>query len=177
MSNTYFRFRHTFLLSVHSSQSHATWCLNLMSHHWINNKCNRVKGWRWRWLIYALCNFYFVIICSVFPEVTTTVLESFTNSTEKHLCWTLFFSLKWWNYIKVFVLHDKPYFCRIFILKDWHHKWVKNTIDLLLFYGEFFNGFLESDLRKLQKKNIHFTTNISIYTGQRHFEVLWSFIL
>ena len=27
------------------------------------------------------------------------------------------------------------------------------------------------------KKNIHFTTNISIYTGHRHFEVLWSFIL
>ena len=27
-----------------------------MSHHWVNNKCNRVKGRRWRWLIYALCN-------------------------------------------------------------------------------------------------------------------------
>ena len=27
------------------------------------------------------------------------------------------------------------------------------------------------------KKKIHFTTNISISTGQGHFEVFWSFIL
>ena len=27
-------------------------------------------------------------------EATTTVLESFTNSTGIHLCWSLFFSLK-----------------------------------------------------------------------------------
>ena len=30
---------------------------------------------------------------------------------------------------------------------------------------------------KTSKKNIHFTTNISIYTGYRHFKVLWGFIL
>ena len=30
---------------------------------------------------------------------------------------------------------------------------------------------------KMLKKNIHFTTTISIYTGHRHFEVLWSFTL
>ena len=30
---------------------------------------------------------------------------------------------------------------------------------------------------KMLKNNIHFTTNISIYNGQRNFEVLWSFVL
>ena len=39
----------------------------------------------------------------MFSEATTTVLEIFTNSTGKGLCWSLFFSLKWWNYIKTFV--------------------------------------------------------------------------
>ena len=34
---------YTFLLSACSSQSHATSCLSLMSHHRVNNKCNRVK--------------------------------------------------------------------------------------------------------------------------------------
>ena len=56
MSNTSFHFRHMFLLSACSSQSHAT-CLSLMSHYEINNKCNWVKEWHWRWLIYALHNF------------------------------------------------------------------------------------------------------------------------
>ena len=35
----------------------------------------------------------------------------------------------------------------------WHHKHLKNTIDLLLFSREHFYGFLESDLWKCQKKN------------------------
>ena len=41
-----------------------------------------------------------------------------------------------------------------------------------------FYGFSEIGLWKCwTKKNFHFTTNISIYMGHRHFEVLWSFIL
>ena len=48
--------RHMFLLAACSSQSHSTYS-GLMSHHQINNKCNRVKGQYWRWLIYALLNF------------------------------------------------------------------------------------------------------------------------
>ena len=31
---------------------------------------------------------------------------------------------------------NKPYFCRIFFPRWWRHKCLKNTIDLLLFYGE-----------------------------------------
>ena len=54
LSNTSFCFEPKFLLSAHSSQSHTTSCSSLMSHHWVNNKCNRVKGQHWRWLIYAL---------------------------------------------------------------------------------------------------------------------------
>ena len=57
MSNTSFHFRHTFLLPTRSSQSNVTSCLCLMSHHRVNNKCNRIKGRRWRWLFYALRNF------------------------------------------------------------------------------------------------------------------------
>ena len=40
---------------------------------------------------------------------------------------------------------NKPYFCRNFFLIDWRHKRLKNTIDLLLFYGEHFYGFSGSD--------------------------------
>ena len=39
---------------------------------------------------------------------------------------------------------NKPYFCRNFFLTDWRHERLKNTIDLLLFYGEYFYGFSES---------------------------------
>ena len=34
---------------------------------------------------------------------------------------------------------NKPYFCRNFFLTDWCHKRLKNSIDLLLFYGEHLN--------------------------------------
>ena len=42
---------------------------------------------------------------------------------------------------------NKPYFCRNFFLTDWRHKRLKYIIDLLLFYGEHFYGFSESDKR------------------------------
>ena len=90
MINTSFPSRHTLPLLAHSSQNHATSCSSLMSHHRVNNKCNRVKGQHWRWLIYALHNFYYVM-CFVFWEASVTVLDSFTKSTEKHLLESLFF--------------------------------------------------------------------------------------
>ena len=34
----------------------------------------------------------------------------------------------------------------ILFLTEWRHKRLKNTIDLLLFYGEHFYGFAESDI-------------------------------
>ena len=124
-----------------------------------------VKGRHWRWLIYTLHNFLLHHnMLRVFRsnhhcswkfhkfQMKTTVLESF--------------SLKWWNYIKTFVLH-----AAIFFLMNWRHKRLKNTIDLLLFYGEHLYGFLESDLWKCWKKNIHFTKNISIYESQ----TIWQF--
>ena len=40
---------------------------------------------------------------------------------------------------------NKPYFCRNFFLTDLRHKRLKNTIDLLLFCGEHFYGFSESE--------------------------------
>ena len=46
---------------------------------------------------------------------------------------------------------NKPHFWRIFFLTYWRHKRLKNTIDLLLFYGELFYGFSQSVLCKGSK--------------------------
>ena len=121
--------------------------------------------------------FCYVIICYLFSEATAFVLESSKNSTGKFLCWSLFFPENGKIISRRLFCMNKSYFCRNFFLIDWCHKRLKNTIDLSLFYGEHFYGFLESDLWKRWKKNIHFTADISLYTGHRHFEVLWSFIL
>ena len=45
-----------------------------------------------------------------------------------------------WRYL---FYMNKSHFCRNFFFKDWRHKRLKSTIDLLLFYGEHFYGFLE----------------------------------
>ena len=42
---------------------------------------------------------------------------------------------------------NKPYFRRNLFFTDWRHELLKNTIDLLLFYGEHFYGFSESELK------------------------------
>ena len=65
----------------------------------------------------------------------------------------------------------------IFFSHRWHHKCLRNTIDLLLFYREYFYGFLGSDLWKRQKKKTFISQHTSIYKVPRHFEVLWSFNL
>ena len=170
MGNTFFQFRHTFLLSANAPQSHAKSCLSLMSHHQVNNKCNNSNNNKRTALKVAnLCPMYFFIFCYVFSEATTTVLESFTKS--------LFF-LKMMKLYRHLFSMNKTYFCWNFhFLVDWRHKHLKNIVDLLLFYGEHYYGFLGSDLRKKSEKNIHFTIIISIYTGHRHFEVFLSFIL
>ena len=95
MSNTSFHSRHKFLLSARSSQSDATLCLSLMSHHWVNNKCNRIKGRHWRWLIYTLHSFFLHNNMLCVSEATTTVPESFTNSTGKLLCVVSFLKKLW----------------------------------------------------------------------------------
>ena len=94
MSNTSFGFRHVFLLSAHFSQSQTTSCLGIMSYHQVNNKCNGVKRWHWRWLIYALYISLLHIMFTCFQkQLTTTILESFTNSTGQHQCWSLFLKI------------------------------------------------------------------------------------
>ena len=40
---------------------------------------------------------------------------------------------------------NNPYFCRDFFLTDWRHKYLKNAIDLFLFYGWHFYRFSESE--------------------------------
>ena len=176
MSNTSFRFKHIFLLSAHSSQCHATLCASLMSHHRVNNKCNRVKGQRWRRLIYALRIFLLCNMLRVFRSNhhCSWKFHKFQRKTPVSEC----FFLKMMKLYRHLFCMNKTYFCRNFhFLVDWRHKHLKNIVDLLLFYGENYYGFLGSDLRKKSEKNIHFTIIISIYTGHRHFEVFLSFIL
>ena len=60
---------------------------------------------------------------------------------------------------------------------DWHHEHLKNTIYLLLFYGEHFYGFWESDFRKCrEKKNTFISQQTYLYmqvTGiSKFYEVL-----
>ena len=75
-----------------------------------------------------------------------------TNSIGKHLCWSLFFSLKMIKLYRHLFSMNKLYFCWNVFLIDWCHKHLKNTMDLLLFYRKHFYGFLESDLWKHWKK-------------------------
>ena len=92
-------------------------------------------------------------------------------SAHSHKKWKVFL------FLMTMICMNKSYLCRNFLLIDWHHKRLKNTIDLLLFYGEHFYRFLEIDLWKIEKKKHSFhNKHIYIY-GHRHFEVLWSFIL
>ena len=47
---------------------------------------------------------------------------------------------------------DKQYFCWYFLLIYWRHKCLKNTIDLLLFYGEQLWIFGKWFMKMLKKK-------------------------
>ena len=120
--------------------------------------------------------FYYIIICFVFSEAITTFTTFHKFYRKTPVLESLFF-LKMMKLCKDIC---SAWICRtsakFFILIDWHHKRLKNIIDVLLFCGEHFYGFLEGDLWKRWKKKKHFTTNISIYTGHKHFEVLGSFM-
>ena len=47
----------------------------------------------------------------------------------------------------------------IFFAIDWHDKRLKNTTDILLFYGEHFYGFSESDVDFVNNLMKHKCTN------------------
>ena len=62
-----------------------------------------------------------------------------------------------------------------FLLIDWRHKRLKNTTDLLLFYGEHFYGFSESDLMTyVSKGHIKivkiYIVNFNASISNRHFK-------
>ena len=122
-----FYFRHMFLLFACSFQSHAT-CWSFVSYYRVNNKCNRIKWPRWRWLIYALRNFSLHNkILSVFRSNHHCSGKFHTFHRQTPVLESLFFLKR-----HLFCM-SKPYFCRNFLLIDWRHKHLKNTIDLLLF--------------------------------------------
>ena len=72
--------------------------------------------------------------------------------------------------IRAWLLCSKVLLWQLTFLIDWRHKRLKNKIDILLFYEVHFMDSREVIYENVEK-NIHFTTEISIYTGHRHFEV------
>ena len=76
-------------------------------------------------------------------------------------------------WIRIFVMHEWAVLCRNFFHTDWSHKRLKNTIDLLLFYGENFYGFSESVyenfLRKVQPWKFFIFSHLSLSFLQSSF--------
>ena len=70
--------------------------------------------------------FYYIIICYLFSEATTTVLKSFTNSTGKHLCWSLFLKK---------LQACRPISCSFFSIPNDHVNYVKSYCLYKHFYG------------------------------------------
>ena len=112
--------------------------------------------------------FYYVIICYVFSEATTTSWE-FDKFHRKTPMLESFFPLKWWNYIKTFVLLE--------FFSDRLMPWASLKYNRSIILQGTFLWIFGKWFMKTPKKPIHFTTNSSQYRGHRHLEVLWSFIL
>ena len=124
--------------------------------------------------------FNYIIMLRVFRSSHHCYWKFHKFHRKAPLLETLFF-LKTMKLYKEFVLHEQlyflPYFCRNIFPIDWRHKRLKNTADLLIFYGEHFYGFSESDLWKRWKKK-HSLHNEHIYIyDHRHFEDLWSYFV
>ena len=128
------------MLPACSSQSHITSCLSLMSHYWVNNKCNSLKQQPWRCLIYNLCNF----------SLHNSMLHVFTSNhhwkkvsqiPQENTCVALSFQKRCRH---AGLLH--VYFSPCLIIH----------VVMLLWISE--RWFMKS-----LKKTIHFTTNINIY--------------
>ena len=60
----------------------------------------------------------------------------------------------------------------IFFLIDWHHKRLKNAIDLVLFYGEHFYGF-SAGLVKNGKRVFSKTRGKFVSWHETYFSALW----
>ena len=121
ISNTTLHFRHSFLLSASSSQNQVTSYSSLLSHHQVNNKCNRVKGQHWRLLIYILHNFllYNNIWC-VFRSNHQFLKVS--QIPKENICVGVYFFFKMMKLYKdicsALISHTSAKFFLIY----WHHK-------------------------------------------------------
>ena len=90
---------------------HTSSCSSLMSHHhWVNNKCNNSNNnsKRMTLKIANLCPTYFLwhnnVTC--FQKQPPLFLKVSQIPQEKNCVGVSFFSLKLWNYIKRFALHE-----------------------------------------------------------------------
>ena len=125
-----------------------------LSHHRVNNKCNRVKGRRWICLIYALYNF----LCN-------NMLRVFRSN---HHCSWRFHKF----HRKTLVLESLFKICRpadlfqvcLSLYPIIHINYVKSYCLYKHFYG-----FSEIDLWKRRKKPPFISQQTSIYMGHRHF--------
>ena len=116
--------------------------------------------------------FYYIIICFVFSEAITTFTTFHKFYRKTPVLESLFF-LKMMKLCKDIC---SAWICRtsakFFILIDWRHKRLKNIIDVFLFCGEHFYGFLEGDLwKRWKKKKTFHNKHIYIYRSQ----TFWSF--
>ena len=156
MSNISFCFRPAFLLSARSCQGHATSCSSLVSHHRVNNKCNRVKGRCWRLLIYALHNF--LLRNNMFSKRPPLFLKV-SQIPQKNTCVGIFLKK---------LQACRPISCLFFLCTRSFMLITSNTIVCINTSMDFRKLIYEN----LEREKKHFTTNISIYTGHRHFDVL-----
>ena len=76
----------------------------------------------------------------------------------RHLFCAHCFFLKMMKLYRHLFCMNKLYFCQTFFLIDRRHKHPKNTIDLLLFYGEHFYKFSECEISKISVPAIFYYT-------------------
>ena len=70
---------------------------------------------------------------------------------------------------------NKPYFCQKIFLIEWRRKRLKNTIELLLFYGELSRGFSESVL--IISFLLHFNRKNKIKKGNTQCQQINNFLI
>ena len=107
----------------------TTSCLSLMSHHRVNNKRNNSSNNSSKRTALKITNF---LLCNVtcFQKQPPLFLKV-SQIPQENTCAGVCFSLKWWNCIKTFVLHEQKW---IFIQQMWVGQWRNNAIHWWIFF-------------------------------------------
>ena len=142
---------------------------SLMSHHWVHNKCNRVKRWHWRWLIYSPRNMLHVFRSNHHCfwkfhkfHLKTPELESL-------------FLIKMMELYKEICSAWISLFLHKFFLVDWCPTWYIAILSRTILWIFRIYDICIVIYENAKKKHSFHNKHIDI--GHWHFEVLWSFIL